>query len=28
VSGAARGGEGSRLLLEPAAMFEEPGDDA
>ncbi len=28
VSGAARGGEGSRLLLEPAAMFEEPGADA
>ena len=28
VSGAARGGDGSRLLLEPAAMFEEPGEDA
>ena len=28
VSGAARGGAGSRLLLEPAAMFEEPGDEA
>jgi predicted GNAT superfamily acetyltransferase len=28
VAGAARGGEGSRLLLEPAAMFEEPGESA
>ncbi len=27
ISGAARGGEGSRLLLEPAAMFEETGED-
>jgi predicted GNAT superfamily acetyltransferase len=27
ISGAARGGEGSRLLVEPAAMFEETGAD-
>lgn len=26
ISGAARGGEGSRLLVEPAAMFEESGE--
>lgn len=28
VSGAARGGDGSRLLIEPAAMFEETGENA
>jgi hypothetical protein len=28
VSGAARSGDGSRLLLEPAAMFEEPEENA
>lgn len=28
ISGAARGGDGSRLLLEPAAMFEESSEDA
>ena len=26
VSGAARSGDGSRLLVEPAAMFEETGE--
>jgi predicted GNAT superfamily acetyltransferase len=28
ISGAARGGDGSQLLVEPAAMFEETGADA